>query len=139
MFPGSWFSTIAWGRSKTNRSASSGPTHLAAASRPSASRGAMMVVMGIRGQEVHQAVIQETFRPVLGLIAKTPGNRPGGHLDPGPLTRRLHEPAVMLVIQPGQALRVRNDRYKACGQGIEDRIQKARRHRVMGRLEEKVT
>ena len=67
-----------------------------------------MVVMGIRGQEMHQAVVQEALRPVLGVIAKTPSNSPGRHLYPGPLARGFDEPAIMRVIQPGQSLRVSN-------------------------------
>ena len=96
-------------------------------------------MMGVRGQEMHQTVVQEAFRPVLRLLAKTPGDSASRHLNPGPLARRLHEPAIMLVIQPGQTLRVGDDRHKARGKGIEDRIQKAWRHRVMGWLEEKIT
>lgn len=78
-------------------------------------RRATLPMMGIRGQEMNQAVVQESLRPVLGLVAKTAGKGARGHLYPCALARGLHEPAIMFVIQPGQSLWVGDNRYKPRG------------------------
>lgn len=81
--------------------------------------------MGVRRQNMHQALIEEALGPVLGRGAKTPREGASRDLNPGALLGGVDEPGVVRVIHPGQPFRVGDDGHVAGRQDIEDEVLKA--------------
>lgn len=96
------------------------------------------LVMRVGSENVDQTLIQKTFRPVLGLPSEGPSERACRHLHPDPAFKQPADHGVMLP-DPGQALRMREDGDVASNKNIEEQIFQPSRRHMMGRLDEDIT
>src|SRR3954447_21910320 len=78
-------------------------------------------VMCIRGENVYSAFIQHALRPVLSALAEFPEQRSCGNLHPDSATEESQDFGIMRV-DPGQTLRMRQNRHIASYCQIEKRI-----------------
>jgi len=65
--------------------------------------------MRVGRQQVNHTLGEHALPPILRTIAEAAGNRAGRYLQPGALPRGVDQPAVVLLVDPGQPLRVSDD------------------------------
>ena len=95
-------------------------------------------MVGIGGQQMYQLLVQHALRPVLRALAKATGDAAGSDLHPSPALHQALEYFV-LALDPGQPLRVGDDRYHAAHHQLEDRLLETRRCHVVRRLKQQIT
>ena len=94
-------------------------------------------VMCIRGEDVHSSFIQHAFRPVLSALAEFPEQGSCGNLHPNSATEESQDFGIMRV-DPGQTLRMRQNRHIASHGQIEKRINQSAWVNMMRRFNEHV-
>ena len=87
--------------------------------------GATTGAVAVRGDDVAPAVPDEAFSVLRGLGAEPPKQRAPSDLEPGATSRERDE-VIVVLIHPGQALRVGDDAYVARRSQFEHRLEKAR-------------
>jgi hypothetical protein len=101
-------------------------------------RRAVMRIMRVGGQDVHEPVVEHALAPVLRLAAEAAGQGAGSDLNPGAFARGPNEPLIVFIVEPSQAFRVRDDRDVARRDGVVEGFVKADGHRMVGRFEQVV-
>jgi hypothetical protein len=96
-------------------------------------RGAALGVVSVRRQNMHQALIQHALGPVLGGLAKPPGQGPGRDLHPRTGARQALNCGVV-GFDPAQALGMGQHRDVAGGQELEEQLVEPLRRHVVWRL-----
>jgi hypothetical protein len=94
-------------------------------------------IMGIRGQDRDQPLIEHAFGPILRIASKSTRERTGGHLHPDARLCQSRHHGV-LVPDPRQAFRMGEDGHITRHSDAEKQVFKARRRHMMGRFNQNV-